>query len=308
MNFDVLEYLGDNPITIDEFNRNKFEPIIPISQIKVDPKIVTYWRREKLLPFIPEGKWARLSYIQILWIWVLNAAREIGLPVKRLHDLKFYFFDRALTDDVAKKNLEYNIKRLEDKAKLAPLTVKELELLTQIKRDLSDEATMESYRLDINYFSNLVTESVLSMKEGGIQIFKDTIVEYVETGYRTFPKRDLPVDILNEPHFIIPLQNFLKKFINESELNSFGKFIDFPNPDEIRILKEFRKKHIESITITRSNNDRDIRIDTTSSRRLTNDEIAEIKNLLQINNYERITLDTVDHKNIIIKRTKKQTK
>jgi hypothetical protein len=291
------------------FNLIKFTPLIPFEYVGVEKAILSFWRREGLLPFLPKGKWGRLNYVQVLWIWVLNSMREMGVTVKRMQDLKEYFMTRADADNVSKLNLEYHKKRLEDKAMKVPLTVEELELLTIVKRDLQDEQLLKSHQKDINYFSNLVTESIVSWKEAGILIYPDSIVEFVGAGgYRTFPNVDLTTDDLNEPHIRIPLQNFLSRFISKEELSRFIPFYTNLNDKELRVIQEIRNRNIRAISITKGNSGTDLRIDTTKSGSITAEQANKIKEVLGLHNYESITIDTIDDKTLFFKRTQKNIK
>jgi hypothetical protein len=214
-----------------------------------------------------------------------------------------YFITRAYNDDLPKKNLEYNRDKLEAKEKLAPLTRDELQLLHDIKMRLANDILLYTDKWDINYFSNLVTESILSRKEGGVLIFSDYICEFIGDTYRVFPDREVN---LWEPHVTISLGNGLKHFIKNEELIEFDRFFDFLPPKEKKVLSEVRKKNVQSITITKSGGGKDLLINSTQTGRLTEDQTTAIKDILGIGNYESVTLDTLDHKTLGYKRTKKK--
>jgi len=298
-------YSEEELLTAREFNHAKFDPSVPVEELDIDKRILDYWRREGLLPFIPKGKWAKVSFMQILWIDLLDAVRSLELPVRRLKDLTDYFITRAYHDELPKKNLEYNRDKLEGKAKLTPLTIEELGILHQIKDRLRSDILLYTDKWDINYFSNLVTESILDQREGGVLIFRDFICEFVGGRYRVFPDREVN---LWEPHVHISLGNGLKHFIKNEELTQYERFFDFLPSDEQKILKEVRNRNVKSITITKSKDGEVLRIDSTKAGRLTEEQTDAVKEILGLGNYESITLDTVDRKTISYKRTNKTIK
>jgi DNA-binding transcriptional MerR regulator len=290
-------------LDIDQFSQKQFTPFIPLEKCGVDKAVLAFWRREGLLPFIPKGKWAHLSYMQVLWLQVLNSVRDLGLPVQRLKDLNTYFIQRAYDDDLPRKHMLYNQELLESKAKKTPLTLEDLNTLAQIKMMLGSEIILWQYRFDVNYFSNLVMESLREKKEGGILIFPEFIVEYVHSGYRVFPDRTVD---LQEPHVNIPLQPFLRRFIKSEDLSPFQPFIAFPRPEELQVWQAIRDRSIKRIEITKSDGGRRLRIDTTKTGLITVEQATEIKRILDISNYESITLDTLDQTTLSFKRTKKK--
>ena len=288
-------------LTIWEFNQAKFTPIVPLNEVGIRMPLLAFWRKQGFLPFIEKGKWAKVSFMQFLWIAVLEAVHNLGLPLSRMKDLTDYFIIRAYHDDLPKRNLEHNREVLEKKARLTPLTTEELQLLFDIKQRLKSEVLLYSDKWDVNYFSNLVTRVIHEEKEGGILIYPDFIAEYVQRSYWVFPARQVNLEI---PHVTIPLTGFLRPFIKNDSLASFEKFHEFLNKDEEAVLKALRTNTIKSINITKASGG-SFRIDTTKTGQLTSEEASEIKRILGVKNYESITLDTNDTKTLRFKRVTK---
>src|SRR5947209_2173347 len=151
---------NDERLLIHEFDHAMFDKIIPISALSIDSKLITYWRREGLLPFIEKGKWARFSFVESMWIMILNSLRNIGIRTEQMKKLTEYFIDRAYDEDLPKKNHEHNIKQLNKKKLAKTITTEEQNKLEILERNIQNEALMYALKWDVNYFSNLILESI----------------------------------------------------------------------------------------------------------------------------------------------------
>ncbi|TCJ16574.1 hypothetical protein EPD60_07480 [Flaviaesturariibacter flavus] len=301
MNLEKVNQSQNLPVEV--FRTKLFDPLIPIDTLGIDRSVTAFWRREGLMPFMMNYQHARLSPVKAMWVMLLDVVRGLGLPTKRMRELAEYFLYRAESDNLPKLNIEHHINRMEEKARLVPLMVEELELLTEIKRTLADEAALEILRWDVNYFSNLVLESLTTGKQAGIQLYKDYIVEYVGDKYRTFPDRECD---LGEPHINIPLHHLLNHFVVWEELDGFPGLYFFPSPDERKVLDAIADRRVKTITIKRGKKREPLIITTTEMKYLSSEESAKLREVLRLKNYESITLDTVDGKTVSFTKTKKK--
>lgn len=292
-------------LSLQEFNEHKFDHVIPINEVGVDKAFIIYWRRNGLLPFIEKGKWATVSCVEAIWIMMLDSLRKFGVEKDIMKKLTYYFIERAYDDNVPKKNLEYNKGLLEKKKLAKTLTAEETFLLNHINQTLANEILLYAFKWDVNYFSNLITESITFKYEAAILIFEDgQIVEQVFGGYNTYPKKEID---FGAPHIKISLTHYLKQFIESEELSQFLLLSKMYSEDEERVLREIRNKNVREIMIELSNG-KIKKIESSKNGTISGEQASQIREILGLKNYEKITLDTRDEKTLIFKKTKKKYK
>lgn len=286
-----------------EFDQSKYKPMIPFEALDIDKKHIAYWRREGLMPFIEKGKNAKLSFIQCIWVMVLDTMRKFKLPLETLKAVTAYFLTRAYEDDLPKRTLQYNYDRLQALSMERPLTPDEGYLLAEVNFSLARKLYLQGYQWDVNYFAFLITDALEGEKEAAVLIFEDgTIGEYLHPHYSTFPEKEIGP---NQPHIYIPLQPYLKQFIQSEELAPFlGRTLEL-NEDEERVIREMRNQNIREIVIYNKANGTH-RIESSKAGVITTEQAAYIRRTLGLHNYERITIETLDEKSLSFKKTRKR--
>src|SRR5204862_8340453 len=101
-------------------------------------KILAFWRRHKLLPFIPESRWLQISFAQLIWIRMLDDLRSINFPVKKMVGLCDYFFKDAYFDELPKLNLEINRESIKKRIQVGTQTEEDEKMLDYIEMVLQD--------------------------------------------------------------------------------------------------------------------------------------------------------------------------
>ena len=293
----------DTLLSLQEFNRSKFDRLIPIYEVGVDRAQIAYWRREGLLPFVEKGKWAKVSFVEAIWILLLDSLRSFGVITSTMQALTDYFINRAYDDHVPRKNLEERKGELERQKLKSGLVENDAKLLAYISSLLQDELLLHSFKYDINYFSNLVTYSIATSTEAAILIFSDgLIVEQSLSGHRTLPGREVD---FSAPHIKISLNYYLQEFIQKEELSHFLLLARLFNEDEERVLREMKSKNIHEITIKLSDG-KVVRIESTKAGQITGEQAEQIRNILALKNYQSVTIDTRDEKTLSFKLTNKR--
>lgn len=296
-----------NKLYIADFRGIMFEKIVPLTDLsdhtgKPLGNIVAYWRRHGLLPFIEEGKWAKLSFMQLIWLRILDDLRQIGFPLTKMLMLCDYLFKDAYKNQLPEVNLRYNKEIIVKKLKAGTNTEDDDLLLAQIENTLKYPKALQILKFDVNYLSTMVANSISNNKEGIIYIFFDGRVwEFLGNDYIGHNKNDID---RYEPHICINITHYLREFINNEELS--GLFMpQILNEDELKVLSEMRRKNVKQITIYKDNNLMP-RIESTRTGKLTAEQTSEIKKVLGFKNYEQIILDTIDEKTLSFKRIKKK--
>ena len=292
-------------LSLEDFHRLKFERIIPIYEVGVEKKYISYWRREGLLTFIEKGRWGRISCVDAMWLMILDALRRFGVGTTTMKRLNDYFFQRAHDDDVPRRNLLKNKAILEKRKAACAITNEDQQLLDTINEQLQNEILLYAFRWDINYFSNLITYSINTKTEAAILIFHDEqIVEQVFGLHNTFPVK--PVNF-SAPHIKLSLTYFLKTFIASEGLEEFLMITQLFNDREKEVLRAIRNKKIDEIIIEMSNGEIR-RIESSRNGQITGEQVNEIRRVLGLKNYERVQIDVRNEKTLSFRRTFKSIK
>jgi hypothetical protein len=294
-------------INMAAFRQNFLQPVIDIGKIKGFDgkplyKSLPYWRRNKLLPFIPQGNWGyEISPSQVIWLRILDHLRALGYPVSDTERVADYFFKDAYFDDLPTKNLLARKKELEKKEKLGKLDQEDAYLLSELERILQDSVLLYGLKFDVSYLSNLVSWCINAGLEAGILIFPDGNVA---------ERRDDKIDNhrgekfdFEAPHIYISIKALLKEFIEDEELNSFISPYLLEDEEKF-VLKELRNKNIKEIRIL-VQSAKIVRIDSKSKESITEEQTEKIKKILRMKNYEEVSISTRDNKTLTFNRIKK---
>lgn len=294
-------------LPLETFQQHYFQPILQLNGFKgLDGKSLykslPYWRRNKLLPFLPKGDWGlEISPSQLIWLRILDNLRALGYPVKQTEKVTDYFFKDAYLDDLPTKNLLDTKRQLEDKVAKGISEPEDEQMLAEIEYILGDSMLLYGLKFDISYLSNLVIWCVRAGQEAGILVFPDGEV-MEKRGEEFVNHKGLKLDI-ERPHIYISIKALLKEFIDNKALSNI--VVPYLLEDEERlVLKELRKKNIKELRIV-IQSERIVRIDSQTKQTITDDQAEEVKKILRMKNYEEVTISTRDNRTINFNRTKK---
>ncbi len=295
-------------ITLAEFREFMFQHIVPVDDL-VDleerplEKSFPYWRRHGLLPFVPTGKKLHISFIQLIWIRILDSLRTFSYTLENTKMVCDYFFKDAYENKLPELNFDYNIKMLEKKKLAGTLSEEDELMLNQLENMSKDKMLMHGLKFDINYLSNLIINSIASNEEAGILIFLDgNIMEHLGAYYYSHSK-DGNFD-RTAPHIYLSVKYYFQEFIESDELASLI-MPQILNDNEKDVLKEIRNRNINEIFITKKGT-HITKIEASTGGVITGEQAKEVRRVLGLRNYEEIKICTRDEKTLIFKSTKKK--
>ena len=101
----------NGPISLERaYNHGKLlEGVFSVKESGIDSKIFHSWKYDKLLPTIPKGVWADLSFIDYLWLHTLETMRKFGCSKKLMKDGKLHFFVSSSQKEKEEKRLDNHI-------------------------------------------------------------------------------------------------------------------------------------------------------------------------------------------------------
>ncbi|HWJ27295.1 MAG TPA: hypothetical protein VNS32_12185, partial [Flavisolibacter sp.] len=209
-------------ISLSEFHEFLFRTIVPIRDLvdyKGEPieKILPFWRKSELTPFLPKGKWAGISFADLIWLRILDTLRQFSYPIEKTKKVCDYFFKDAYDHDLPKKNLEYTRDLLAKKKVAGTISEEEVVVLDEIEQDLNDKELLYVLKFKVNYLTNLIIDCLNSGEEKGILIFYDGRVgEHSGQHYYSHAKRIVDPTL---PHIYLSITHFLKEFIEDEQLS-----------------------------------------------------------------------------------------
>lgn len=303
----MTENKDEGLIELVTFHNFMFDNIVPIEDIddhKGQPmeNIFPYWRKNNLLPFIRKGQHLKISFAELIWLRIIDSLRQLKYPIEQTKTVCEYFFKDAYDNDLPKKNLENHHKFLQKKKAAGTLDEAETSLMAYLERSLSDEIFLYILKSDINYLTNLTIECIKSREDRKILIFADGRVAE-STGDMICNHRNDTIDI-SEPHISLSLSYYLREFISSDELS--GLFMpQILNDNERKVLREVKNKNVKEITIMVEKG-KIQRIKSTKEGVITGEQARQIKEILGLKNYQKITLDTISESVFSFKRENKK--
>ncbi|MBS1512433.1 MAG: hypothetical protein JST86_16425 [Bacteroidetes bacterium] len=280
------------------------EKIFSIKDAGIDSKIFHVWKAKGLVDFIERGKWARLSFVDYLWLKTLETMRKFGCSVKLMKAIYDDLFTKAFKENLADKNLKSAHDYYKKLLKLRALTAEESKTLDLIEYNLKYPILNVSMRNEISYFYQLVLECLKNKTEAGIIIFEDgTFMKFLDA-----PHLDLKELILKKlsPHIYIPISSFILDFIAEEEKQQFLVKIGLLSEDEYRVIREIRNHNVKTIRILFDAEHNIEKIESDKKGIINGDKAKQIMEILAIKNYSSIELNTRDNKTLSFTYTEKK--
>lgn len=295
----------NGPISLERaFNHGKLlEGVFSVKESGIDSKIFHSWKLDDLLPTVPKGGWADLSFIDYLWLHTLETMRKFGCPKKLMKDVCNTLFIEAYKIDLRKITLNDNITHLTNLSKKRPLTNDEDEYLNACKEVLNDKLRMSVTDYDINYFYQLVLKCFINNNEVGLVIFEDGRFNTYELS-SALQNESNPID-LSVPHLLIPITSFIKRFVADEEKDQFLTTTGILNDQEYEVIRQIRNKNVNRLTITCNKNNKIGKIELEKTGTISGDEAKRIIEHLGLKNYTGVKYDTRDGRTLSFTQTSK---
>lgn len=299
----------DGLLSLLEFKKFLYDHVVPVEDIRDlsgEPilKIIPFWRKKNLLPFLPVGMHFKISFAQLIWIRILDHLRHLGYPLREMQKITDYFFKDAYEEHLPKKIMLKNKQYFLKLKATGTLTQEGEWLLENIENFLKSEPVLSILKWDINYLTLLINDCLGTGGDILILIYHDGRAgeyRYVSEELTSHRSYILSKD---EPHIQISVKYLLMEFIQHKELSQLFLPI-LLNEDEKRVLQELKNKNVRQITVTMQNGKVE-NIESTKTGIIKGSDANKIKEILGLRNYERILLDTVDEKTLSFRKTKKK--
>ncbi len=264
---------------------------------------ITNWERIGLL-FASEGEdkgnWKKISYIEYVWIKIVEQLKEFGCDNNAIIGIKeFMFFDIKIKDIINTSNK--NLDLIEESGMLDDFL--------KFKAEITDEYN----EIPIVSLLGLIVSNTIIKGEQMSFFFKKDNPEYfiffsneLLIGYEKNDSLDLIKDFFNYPFFSIPLSAIISKFIdnNDKKISFENQLTMIITDQEHKLLKVIRKKfnEIKSLKIKFKEGNIEL-IEITSVKKVALE--SKLIDHIKKGDYLKIIIDTVDGKIVNFENTQK---
>ena len=238
---------------------------------KFELEVVRFWRKKKLLPFFEEGKHAKISIAQLMWLRFLENLRNLSPSTAVLEAAHEYFLKRAYDQNLALKNYIALQDSLQDELKKNPNNQDAKIKLDHVVSILKDPLLMYSVKIDMNYFNMYIMDEVINCPkiktlftyrmEKKILDEKGTvedvpIFEIIRDGKvingpdDEKNKNGIDFDIHNTPVSIFSASYFLRDVFADCNLSEDAFNIQILEKSEREIFKLIKKNKIEVVSFS----------------------------------------------------------
>jgi hypothetical protein len=263
---------------------------------KFEVEMIRFWRKKGLLPFFEDGKHAQISLAQLMWLRFLSELRNLSSGTQILEKAHEYLIKRAYDDDLAEKNL-INLKdKLKDKIKENPTDQVAIHTLKIVRGIQADPMLLYSLKMDINYFSAGIIDSVIN--NNNVSIVYGLEKEYLDKDghFEITPIFKVVINNDNDqitssikPIVIFPVRYFIEDVFSDCNISENAFNIQILNDKEKELFLLIRGEKIKEVKLySIINNDEFISLIIMNNNRKHNaDGIKKLKLTLCTNNYKR---------------------
>ena len=275
---------------------------------KFELEVVRFWRKKKLLPFFEEGKHAKISISQLMWLRFLENLRNLSPNTAILEAAHEYFLKRAYDQNLALKNYIALQDSLRDELKKNPNNHDAKIKLEHVVSISKDDLLMYSVKIDMNYFNMYIMDEVINCPKiktlftyrMGKKILDEKgtvedvpVFEIIRDGKvingldDEKNKNGIEFDIHNTPVSIFSASYFLRDVFADCNLSEDAFNIQILEKSEREIFKLIKKNKIEVVSFS---NGEKMKNDDYSLNIINNEynvnNIKEIKYKMCTRNYD----------------------
>ncbi len=282
---------------------------IPLKDLKIESRIYNYWKTEKLpLNSAADGKWAILNFIEYAWLRTVKELRAFGLTMDKIKKVKQVLIKEV---DLSILNKQGNEKVFEK----AIQSIQDLEIDAEAKKIAIDHIKkgklselLKAEGISFNVLGALLFRTLMLNEDVGIIIYNDGKCQlWIDELYQDKKAKGAfyPPDLFYPPHIYISFTYLIGEFISDKKLEKYIAPFSLPTPKEFEVLKKIRENDVREITIKfpKGSATGDMDIITKKNIALPKDKQVEICRLLQLGNYQSISLTTQSDGGIFIEKS-----
>jgi hypothetical protein len=287
-----------------------FERKASLKLSRVKKRNFYHWKEEGIIDWKSESddekrSWVRLNIYDFVWVKIVQAARDFGVPIEAIRNLKNELFKDVISD--IQKDSEGFFRYHRDFLGTSEDEIHKIKqfltFLCTHREDIIAEGEMHL----ISIFGTLIHEMLFSGFFAVI-VFKKVednyIFDFMGYSQRHQLVPNLTEDFIKQPSLLIPIHTLIAEFMEEKDNVSNLIHWGFINPKEAKVLEAIRSKDFNSIQI-KINRDETLVIEGTIETDLKDDQAKHVRRILGLNDYEEITVKYRNDKHLFLKNTRR---
>jgi hypothetical protein len=241
----AVELSDEQMLVSDQAYPNKFEM-----------EMIRFWRKKGLLPFFEDGKHARISLAQLMWLRFLSELRNISTGATILIEAHDFLIKRAYDDNLALKNLialEDNLKKKIDES---AADEQSKNTLANVKNIQADPLLLYSLKMDINYFTMSIIDTVINHNNVAITYGIKKEFTSPKGHYENKPDFDIVsysghqlIENPSKPIVTLPLNFFVKEVFEDCNLSENAFNIQILNEKEKELFSLIRERKVNEVKL-----------------------------------------------------------
>jgi len=259
------------------------------------------WERAGLLEIggnTNKGEWKKLSYIEYVWLKIIEELRIFGFTYEEIELIKNNIF-HITTFEEFKEALVKDEENVRDK-------------MGQKSTDLINEIEEKSFnnQFDITIFELIIAGIITRAEQTSFLFFKDIPGSFIPISTDSFRSFDVAnisdgiQNLLGRTFLSISISDIIANFLTEGKEVFEKRTVSILTNEEHDLLKHIRKRYdsIKSINIRFNDNHMDlIEITTVKKAKLESRLLEHIKK----GDYQCISIDTIDGNIVHFENTQK---
>ena len=236
---------------------------------KFELEVVRFWRKKELLPFFDEGKHAKISLAQLMWLRFLESLRNLSPNISVLEGAYDFFLKSAYDKNMAFISLVNLELKLQTEIIKSPNDTEKIDALKTVTNVMKEQILQRSLRTDLNYFSMYVMDEIINAPNSNIIFTYRMIKEFDKVSNSIIEKPKF--EVINNGRIVsrlgeennndeifdpqkVPIATFYAKYFLEDifydcniSVNAFN--IQILDPNEKRLFEEIRNKNLVNVII-----------------------------------------------------------
>jgi DNA-binding transcriptional MerR regulator len=269
-----------------------------------------HWKEEGIIDWKSESddekrSWVRLNIYDFIWVKIVQAARDFGVPIEAIRKLKNELFTDFITD--IKKDPDHFYQYHRDYLESTKEEIQKVKkLLAFVEAHMVDIIEDGELHL-ISLFGSIIHETLFSGLHMVI-VFKKVGDDYTYdlTGYSEKHRQvpNLTENLLKQPSLIIPIDALVAEFMEGKDNLPNLVYWGFINPKETKVLDAIRSKEFKYIQI-KINPDDTLIIEGTIESDMMDEKAKEVRRILGLKEYEEIMIKYRNDKHVYVKNTRR---
>ena len=281
------------------------EPLVKPSDLGFTRREFFYWTEKNVIDIPKEDErqsaWSRLNLIEVIWIKIAQELRLFNFPFAFLVQLK-----HALFKDMLKEYLNDRDMLLSQLESAFPDKSFVNSFLALLEEERNAEPDYDPMRAICTPLGAMLAEILLLNRKITMLLYKEGEQYMVAfEGYSLQKIDQAEIDKLkSKTHVTLFLNDLIADYLVEEKNERINKDFGFISDAELEIIEAIRDKEVKEIHIKKDDNEVLTYI-ATSKREIKDDQVAAIKRLLRMNEFDDVRVVLRNGKHLYIENKKK---